>query len=156
MYKLINTKVLLIVLLPFLFWGCDDLFDEGDWEKSFEDDPQVEFKPLSQEVDDDAGATTVAVQLIGEQRDSDLQVDFSADGDAVEGEHYELATSSPVTIDAGTSSSDVEITLIEGSVEDEVALQLNLDGTNADVEPAPNLSEATVFIQEPEEEDEEE
>ncbi len=155
MTKVVSYKLILFLLVSVVMFGCQDWnpvdgFDKGHTERSFDGDPQVGFFPLSQEVNDAAGVTAVEIQLIAEQRDSDLQVDFSVDGEstAVEGEHFEIATNSPATISANSSTVDVEIELIDGSVEGEVELMLNLDGSGEEVEPAPNFSSATVFISE--------
>jgi hypothetical protein len=152
-----KIKILIALILPLLFLGCDDLFDEGDVQKTFDDIPQVEFKPLQQEVSisslydepTDDGTFTVAVQLIAPQRDSDLAVNFSVGGNstAQAGVHYNIVTPSPVTISAGTSSVDVVIELIEGSLESGSAdLFLNLEGGSG-VPAAPNLDESRTIIQ---------
>lgn len=146
-----KIKLLIAFILPLLFLGCDmnDLFDEGDVRKTFDDDPQVEFKPLQQEVSAANGQATVAVQLIGPQRDSDLAVNFSVGGNstAQAGVHYNIATPSPVTIAAGTSTVNVVLELIPGSVEGApVDLYLNLEGGDG-VRAAPNLSESRTIIQ---------
>ena len=159
MTKVLSSKLVLLLLVSVLMFGCKDWnpidgFDEGHTEREFDGDPQVGFFPLSQEVSEDAGMATVEVQLIAEQRDSSVDVDFSTDGSAVEGEHFEISSSS-VSIEPNTSTVNIEIELIDGSVDGEVALQFSLDGASGDVEPAPNLSSATVFIQEAEEEEEE-
>lgn len=127
----------------------NDLFDEGDVRKTFDDDPQVEFKPLQQEVSAATGQATVAVQLIGPQRDSDLAVNFSVGGNstAQAGVHYNITTPSPVTISAGTSVVNVVVELIPGSVEGSpVDLYLNLEGGTG-VPAAPNLDESRTIIQ---------
>jgi hypothetical protein len=146
-----KIKILIAFILPLLFLGCDmnDLFDEGDVRKTFDDDPQVEFKPLQQEVSAASGQATVAVQLIGPQRDSDLAVNFSVGGNstAQAGVHYNITTPSPVTISAGTSSVNVVVELIPGSVtEGPVDLFLNLEGGTG-VRAAPNLDESRTIIQ---------
>jgi|SRR6056297_186051 len=146
-----KIKILIAFILPLLFLGCDmnDLFDEGDVRKTFDDDPQVEFKPLQQEVSAASGQATVAVQLIGPQRDSDLAVNFSVGGNstAQAGVHYNITTPSPVTISAGTSSVNVVVELIAGSVtEGPVDLYLNLEGGTG-VPAAPNLDESRTIIQ---------
>jgi len=146
-----KIKLLIAFILPLLFLGCDmnDLFDEGDVRKTFDDDPQVEFKPLQQEVSAASGQATVAVQLIGPQRDSDLAVSFSVGGNstAQAGVHYNIVTPSPVTIAAGTSTVNVVVELVPGSVEGApVDLYLNLEGGDG-VPAAPNLDESRTIIQ---------
>lgn len=151
MFNQMNTRILLTVLLPlFILLGCDGIFDAGDADKVFDDDPLVEVKPLSQEVSETDGLATVAVQLIGEHRTSDLEVDFSISGSAEEGVHYNMLTTSPVVIEPGSSAIDIEIEIIDsGAFENgEVQLVINLDSASDEVEPAQNLSEAVVWIQE--------
>lgn len=144
-----KTKLFIIALLPLLLTGClNDLFDKGDTEKVYDGPPLLEFAPLQQEVNLTDGTATVAVQLIGEQRDSGLAVSFSVNGSstAVAGTHYNITTSSPVTIAAGTSAVNIEIELIDGSLASgSVNLILDLegaDGVNAD----PNLDQSRVII----------
>lgn len=154
-----KIKILLIsMLLPLLFIGCDDLFDKGEVEKTYDGPDVVEFFPLQQEVDlaEDATAT-IAVQLIGAQRTSDLSVSYSVDSGnstAEAGTHYNITTPSPVTITSGSSSVDIEVDLIDGSLVDgeEVTLTLILEGGDG-VEASANLDTSVLFItyNEPEE-----
>lgn len=146
-----KIKLLIIALLPLLILGCEDLFDKGDVEKVYDGPPQVEFFPLQQEVSLADGSATVEVQLIGEQQSSDLSVNFNVNGEsstAEAGVHYNIVTSSPVTISSGTSEVVVEIELIEGSLEagEEVELYLDLEGADG-AEAAPNLDQALIYIQ---------
>jgi len=145
-----KSKLLILALLPLFFIGCNDLFDEGDANKVFDGPPQVAFAPLEREANVGAGTTSIEVQLIGAQRDSDLQVNFSVDdGSTAEaGTHYNLVTSSPVTLEAGTSTVNVQIQLIAGSVPEgsEVRLTLNLEGASDGVEAAENLNTSNIFI----------
>ncbi|WP_069132548.1 hypothetical protein [Rhodohalobacter halophilus] len=143
-------KLIALAVATALFAGCD-VFDTGDTEKVFDMDPQVELKPLQNQTSLADGGTSVAVQLIGEQRSDNLNVEYSIDAEstAEEGVHYEIVTPSPVTIESGTSATDIVIEYIEDSVDpgEELRLIINLDGTDAeDVEPAGNLSTSTTFI----------
>ncbi|NBC26107.1 MAG: DUF4843 domain-containing protein [Bacteroidetes bacterium] len=144
-----KLKLFVLALIPLLFAGClNDLFDEGDEEKTFEGPAQLEFKPLQTEFNLAQGQGAILVQLIGEQQDSDISVSFSVDGSstAVEGTHYTLATPSPVTIESGTSSANVVINLIEDSLDGEtVRLTLTLDDGNS-IQPAENLKTSNIFI----------
>lgn len=126
----------------------NDLFDEGDTKKTYDGPAQVAFFPDEREVSDDDGSTSIEIQLIGEQRDSDLAVSFSTEGDAVAGTHYNVSTPSPITLEAGTSTVDIVIELIADSVPDgeEVQLILNLDGGDG-VEVAENYKSSRIFIQ---------
>ena len=143
-----KIKLIIAVIIPLLFMSCD-IFDKGDVEKVYDGPPVVEFIPLEQErslADDEA---IVKVQLIGEQRDAALPVNFSVSGEstAQAGVHYNLVSASPVTIQAGTSAVDVVIELVAGSLADgeEVLLILNLEGGDG-VEASENLAKANVFI----------
>ena len=145
-----KKKLIILALLPLMFMGCDDLFDVGDTDKVYDGPPLLEFFPLQQEVGQDDGTITVAVQLIGEQRTTDLPVNFTVNGSstAVAGTHYNITTPSPVTIASGTSAVDIEIELIDGALapgDASVSLVLDLQGTN-DVQADPNLDESRTFI----------
>lgn len=145
-----KIKLLVIaILMPLLFAGCDALFDEGDVEKTFTGPAQLGFFPLEQEAGQDEGTVTVEVQLIGEQRNSDLSVSFSVSSasTAQSGTHYTLGSTS-VTIASGTSTADITINLVDGNLAagEEVSLVLTLEGASG-VEAAANLSTSTVYIQ---------
>ena len=145
-----KKKLILLALLPLMFLGCDDLFDVGDTDKVYDGPPLLGFFPLQQEVNQDDGTFTVEVQLIAEQRTSDLPVTFSVNGSstAVAGTHYNIVTPSPVTIAAGTSSVDIEIELIDGSLAagaSSVTFILDLEGST-DVQADPNLDQSRTFI----------
>lgn len=145
-----KAKLIILALLPLFLVGCNDLFDTGDTDKVYTGPPLLEFFPLQQEVNQDDGTITVSVQLIGEQRTSDLQANFTVDGSstAVAGTHYNILTSSPVTIAAGTSKVDIEVEVIDGSLAagaSSVTLILNLEGTN-EVQADPNLDQSRTFI----------
>lgn len=143
-----KLKLLIALLIPLLFVSCDDLFDKGDVEKKFDGPAQIEFKPLQQEANQASGSFDVTIQLIGEQRDTDLTVSFTVDGSstAVEGTHYSLNGTSG-TIAAGTSSVEITIDLIDGNLAagEEVELILNLQDADG-VTAAPNLDQSTTFI----------
>lgn len=143
-----KIKLLIALLIPLLFVSCDDLFDKGDVEKTYDGPAQIEFKPLQQEANQASGSFDVAIQLIGEQRDSDLTVSFNVDGSstAVEGTHYSLNGTS-ATIAAGTSAVDVTIDLIDGNLAagEEVTLILNLEDADG-AAAAPELDQSTTFI----------
>lgn len=150
MRKLINYKIVFVVLFLFTVVGCDSLFDEGDTEKTYDGPPQVAFFPLEREVSAGAGSTWIQVQLIGPHRTSDLSVTFSVSGtsSAVAGTHFNIA-SSPVVISAGTSTVNINVDLIAGSVPEgeEVSLVLDLTGANADdVIVAENLKQSRIWI----------
>lgn len=143
----------LFLLVVLLLTGCDDLFDKGDAEKVYSGPDVVEFFPLQRQINiGTTASTTVAVQLIGPQRSSDLTIDFQVAGTstAVAGTHYNIATSSPVTIPAGSSSATIQINVVAGSLNpgQEVRLDLELLGGQG-VEPAENLKTSRIFLRLP-------
>ncbi len=152
MSKSLNLKLAIFIVAALGFTGCKDWdpingFDEGHTQREFEDE-KVGFYPISQEASEADESVTLEVQLIAEPKESDVEVGYSiSDGStAEEGEHFEIVSDSPVSIEAGTNTADVEIELIEGSVEEEVSLQFSLDEVSDGVEPADNLKEAEIFI----------
>ncbi len=141
-----------LLILPTLLIGCDSLFDKGDVEKTYDGPDQIGLFPLEDNNDLSNGdtGTSIEVQLIAKsQKSSDLSIGFSADpsSTAQEGVHYTFDTPSPVTLAAGTSTVDIEISFIDGSVpaNSEVLLILNLNETQG-VELAENLKSSNVFI----------
>ncbi|MFO8098685.1 MAG: DUF4843 domain-containing protein [Salinibacter sp.] len=148
-------SVVLGVLLLATTVGACDMFETRD--RTFSDDPKVEFAPLSEGVDeadlDDRMAedTTITtdVQLIGPQRDSDLTVDFVVDDSstAEEGVHYSLPSTS-TTIPANSSTAEVSVTVLnndqnDGDTNYELFLTLQ-DGD--EIEAAENLKTYTLTI----------
>ncbi len=152
MRKIINYKIVFIVILLFTAVGCDSLFDTGDTEKVYDGPPQVAFFPLEREVGAGAGSTWIQVQLIATgARTSDLSINFSVDGSstAQAGTHFNFAGSSPVVLPAGEWTVNININLIAGSIPsgEEIVLIVNLDGTNADdVIVAENLKQSRIYI----------
>lgn len=143
-----KRKLLILALIPFFALGCNDLFDTGDAEKVW-DGLELGLYPLQQEVSTSAGSAAVEVQLIGEQQDSDVSVAFNVDGEstAEEGVHYNLTTSSPVTLGSGTSTVDIEVELIEDSVADGESVRLIINLEDSDGIPAsPNLAQSVTII----------
>lgn len=148
-----KKKILIaLFLLPVLLVGCDDLFDKGDVEKTYDGADQIGLFPLEDNNDLSAGATstTIEVQLIAKkQLSSDLPITFSADASstAQAGVHYNFVTTSPVTLPAGSSTVDIQINFVAGSVpaNSEVLLKLNLDSAPG-VEVAENLKSSNVYI----------
>lgn len=150
MYKSMMSKLLLIALIPLMFVSCDSIFDEGDVERSYDGPPVVAFFPLETTARVSNPEVALEVQLIAPQREADLDVFFEVDTEAstaVEGTHFQFVDASPVTIEAGTSTTDLNIELLEDEdTEEEVLLVLNITRTSADVEPAENLRRANIFI----------
>lgn len=143
-------KLLFLALFAGLFTSsCDDLFDKGDVEKTYDGPAVVAFYPLQKTVRTSTSpSTSVQVQLIGEQRSSDLSVTYQVGSasTAVAGTHYTLNVS-PVTISGNTSTADITIGLIDGALAagQEVALVLELQGS-ADVPASENLKQSVVYI----------
>lgn len=132
-----------------LFASCDSLFDEGDNKKVYDGPTVVGFFPLEQTVSASSTAgTSVEVQLIGEQRTSDLSISYGVHSSttATAGTHYTVSGSS-VTIAAGSSTADVNVGVAAGDLQagQEVKLVLELQGS-ADVSPSENLKLATIYI----------
>lgn len=112
--------------------GCD-VFEQRN--RTFNDDPLIEFFPTSETLNesalDDSGEDAVSVpieiQLIGPQRDTDLQVSFSANTDtslsgsnaevAEEGVHYNLPSTN-ATISSGSSQTTVNVEVLNNDVDD--------------------------------------
>jgi hypothetical protein len=141
-------KLPILLLFAVLFAGCDSLFDEGDMNKTYDGPDVVAFYPLQLQTRVVNNQAVVQVQLIGPHRSSDLSVRFSVDGSstAVAGTHYNLATSSPVTIPANASTANIVVNMVPGSLAaGEVRLILNLDGADG-VAASENLKRSTIFI----------
>lgn len=141
--KLLNIKLLLIAIVAFSIYGCD--ITEVRDRTIDTSDPQVEFFPLSRSVSGDS-STDINVQLIGEQRSSDLTLTVSVVDDettAVEGTHYSLPSNS-VTIPAESNVATFTVNYTSDA-EDDVVLVIELQGTD-EVRAAPNLSKHTLTI----------
>ncbi|NGP89254.1 BT_3987 domain-containing protein [Fodinibius halophilus] len=143
-------KLFVITLVSLFLTGClNDLFEQK--KLTFEDDPKLEFRPQDDTYSEDEGEIEVLVQLIGSQREKDLSVGFSVNSDtttAVAGTHYELKTTSPVTIPAGSSSTTVTIDLNGTSLAggEFKILGLTID-SGGEVEPAENLKSYVLTIE---------
>lgn len=138
---------LILGMVALLFSGCD-LFEQRN--RTYDDDPVVEFFPLNQSLDESTldanGASSadapVEVQLIGPQRDSELTVSVSAFTDtslsapgaelAEEGVHYRLPSTS-ATIPANSSQTTVNIEVLNNNIDDgdtNYILFLDLEGSD--------------------------
>lgn len=126
--------LLTLGVVALLFSGCD-LFEQRN--RTFDDDPLIEFFPLSQTVDesdlDGAGVSSaevpIEIQLIGPQRDSELPVSISAltPSDtslsapgaqvAEEGVHYRLPSTS-ATIPADSSQTVINVEVLNNNQDD--------------------------------------
>jgi hypothetical protein len=145
-----KIKLLILAMIPLLFAGCDDLFDKGDVEKTYDGPPQVGLFPLQQEVSEISGVATIEVQLIAPHQTSAINVSVSADesSTAQAGVHYNILTPQ-VTVEPGSSTVDVEIEVIDSGIfppgTSSRSLRLNID--SADVEIAANLRQSNLIIQ---------
>ncbi len=152
---------LLALLLLSLSTGACDFFEQPT--RVYDDDPQLEFTPLSATVDEKADTVatktvTTSIQLIGPQRDSALPVNFVAadTSTAVEGVHYSLPNTS-ATIPAGESATEVTVEILDNEEDDgETNYELFLVLQDSEgAEAAENLKVYTLTIRgEDEDEDE--
>lgn len=138
--------ILVTAVLPLTLGACDTL--EVD-NRKFDDDPKIEFAPLSETVDEGAGTVSTEIQLIGPQRSSDLPVSFSvADSStAEEGTHFSLGSTS-ATISANSSQTSVNVEVLDNNMDDgdtNYVLYLNLQDSE-EVEAAENLKTFTLTI----------
>ncbi len=146
-----------LLILPLVMWGC---FEEQDFDLS--EANQVEWAPpdrstssLSDGITLDADQEesevhSYEVQLIGAHADSDRSVSVSVNEDAseaVEGEHFELASTS-VTISANSSSAEVDVEILADAFEnrDELFFQLILEDGD-ELRAAPNMSVLDVDVE---------
>lgn len=136
---------MMLALIPLLVGSCD-IFEERS--RVFDGDPGLEFSPLSESTDEgvDEAAT---IQLIGEQRDSDLavSVSVSSQSTAQAGVHYNLS-STTATISAGTSAVELPIDVLDNTADDggqSWRLILTLQDSDG-VEAEPNLNTYTLTI----------
>lgn len=146
----ITIKLLTLCMVSLLLSGClNDLFEQED--QTYQGDPQLEFRPQTDTFDEDEGTISVLVQLIGPHQSSAITVNYevnSAETDAVAGTHYELTTSSPVTIAPNSSSATIQIELNGTSLNEGEfrTLVLTLTSDN-EVRPAANLRNYTLTIE---------
>lgn len=149
-------KVLLVLGLVASLSACD-LFERRD--RSFDDDPKLEFFPLSQSVseatldEEGLGGFMLApeVQLIGPQQESDLNVNISAadSSTAVAGTHYNLPSTS-ATISAGESQTEIPVEVLNNDQDDGGTVHvlfLNIQGSDGGVTPAENLRTYTLRLE---------
>lgn len=144
-----KLKLIVLALVPLLFVGClNDLFDDEGADITFDGDPQVEFKPLFQEVSEIAGTASVDIQLIGAQRSNPVTVTVEADesSSAVEGVHYNFI-SNQATIEPNSSSVTLDIEILDSGAGN-ANLVVNITEATDGVIPSPNLMQATISIAE--------
>ena len=134
------TSILLVGLICFSAVSCD-LFEQRS--RAYDGPTKVEFFPTTQTVDEGAGELNVQVQLIGPQRNQDLSVEYTVVDSmttAQEGTHYNLLTSSPVTIPANSSETVVDLEVPANTLNEGETRTLQLAITDAgEVETGPNI-----------------
>lgn len=149
-----SLRLVLALLLVTLSFSACDFFEQE--ERTFTDDPQIEFFPLTENVDEGDLTVTTKIQLIGPQRDSDLPVSFavSDESTAQEGTHYNLNSTS-ATIPANSSSTEVTIDVLDNDQDDgDTNYELILELQDSEgVEAAENLKTYTLTIRGQDEED---
>lgn len=112
-----KNKILSLFLIVPLIMGACDTFDKGDVEKVYDGPDQVALFPVQDvtNIGCNAQSTSVEVQYISASglASSDVSVNFSvgAASSAVAGTHYTIE-SSPVTIPAGSATTDIDINFI--------------------------------------------
>ena len=149
MTLIMKKYTLYLAAFVMLFASCDSLFDEGDNKKVYDGPDVVGFFPLEQTLSaSSTSGTTVEVQLIGEQKTSDLSISYGVHSSttATSGTHYTVSGSS-VTIPANSSTADINVGIAPGDLAagQEVKLVLELQGGSG-VEPSENLKLATIYI----------
>lgn len=149
-----RSITLFIVVTVFVSITACDLFERRD--RTYDLGPKLEFFPLRETVDEadvaaQGGSMTLnpEIQLIGQQRESDLTVNVTVadSSSAVEGTHYQLSSTS-VTIPSGSSQVDLPVTVLDNDQDDgdqTHSLFLNIQGSG-DVEPAGNLRTFTLNL----------
>lgn len=101
--------------------GCDSLFDKGDVDKVYTGPDQVAFYPLesNNNVGINVTSTVLEVQYIAtDELSTSTQIAFAKTGSstAIEGEHFTFGTPSPVTLDAGSWSTDIVVNFIVSTI----------------------------------------
>ena len=142
-----SLNVVLVLALMGLSLSACDFFEQRD--RTYTDDPKLEFFPLTETVDEADTTLTTNIQLIGPQRSSELPVSFAvADSStAVEGTHYTLGATS-TSIASGSSSTEVTINVLDNAENDgdtNYELFLVLQDSEG-VEAAENLKTFTLTI----------
>src|SRR5690625_7778776 len=99
---MMKFKNIILAFILFLLLGCNDLFDKGDVEKSYDGPPIVGFFPLQAEANLSDGSISIEVQLIAkEARSSDLPVHFTKKAEETrpeKGAHNPTSTFPPDTL----------------------------------------------------------
>ncbi len=124
----LQSKLLLVttLLLSFMLISCDD---NDDVTLPL----HVKFTNASASVgESDTDPLTVSIHLAGPIPTSDITVNFEiSDGNAVQGEDFQMSATGAVTIPSGSNFATFEISMIDNFVEDGTkSLVLSLTGTS--------------------------
>lgn len=146
----LTKHILILAMLPFIFGGCDTLFDQGDVEKSYDGPDTIGFRSLQAEVDE-GSSQTMEVQLISANgvAEGDYTISFAVDEESTADESHYNIDSNSVTIAQGEVSASFEIEFPEDSgldEGDEVTLILTLESGEG-FEAGENIRTSTIFIQ---------
>lgn len=153
-------------MLPLLMWGC---FEDHASQFHLDDANQVEWAPPDRSSSslsytatlepDQADNKTISfeVQLIGSQSGSDrvVGVAVSEDGDAEEGQHFEILNSNnEVVIPANSSSGTVEVQILASSLGNGESVSTILElQDGSELRAAVNLKDLSFTIEKEEPED---
>jgi len=149
MNKSIKHLFLLAMVLPLLFAGCNDWFNKGDTQKTYDGPDTVGFKPLQSEIDEGT-SQTLEVQFISSKGNaqSDIQVQFSIDGSSTADPNYYSVSSSPVTISSGSVKATVTVQTSDDpnlNAGDEATLILTIDSADG-AQVGEKLKSSTIYI----------
>ncbi|NII81148.1 MULTISPECIES: hypothetical protein [unclassified Pedobacter] len=135
----------ILILLLFLF-SCKK------YRVEYDQPSQVEFKPITANLAKGTsaapGSVTILVQLVGPQRDADVNVEYVVDpaSTAVSGTHYTiLGTIGKITIPAHSSSAQIVLTAIPANLD--AAKKLILTLKNGALPVSSNYKTSTITLQ---------
>jgi hypothetical protein len=146
------TTTIIALLFVGLLTGCDLLEqDDRTLEGSY-----LGFADFTDTASEPAGGAaavevTETIQLIGPHRSADIQVNYIVSGEstAQEGVHYTLNSTSPVTISANSSETEVSIDLLDSPMAsgESAILILEIQGAgDSDLPVAENFKIYTLTI----------
>jgi hypothetical protein len=148
--NILKRLILIFLVIPFFISGCESEFVFDQRDRTFQDDPQVGFFPNSVNANDGEGQLDFEVQLIGEQQDSNVDIPFSVvseDTNAEEGVHYEVLTSSPITIAANSSITTFSVNILDADMESGVvSVVFELQDPGGEITAAENVKTTTINI----------
>lgn len=147
MIKSMKYSLLLAVVGSLLLTGCDDLFDPGHTDRTYDGPDQVAFGTLNNEINE--GETqTLEVQIITSEgvASSDITVDLSVGGSA-NSDYYSVSSTSP-TIPSGEASTTITIETEDDpdlGEDEEATIEFTIDSAEG-AEVAPNLSNSILYV----------